>query len=100
MKNTLMMIGLGLVVSTGVFAADIPYTEQVRLQEKGEIKAFESVQAAVLQLHPGAVIHEVELDKTLGRYEYEIDLVDANNVEWDVDVDAVTGEILKNRIDD
>ena len=100
MKNRLMMLSLGLVVSAGAFAADVPYAEQLSLQEKGVIKTFEGVKAGVLELHPNAVIHEVELDKTFLRYEYEIDLVDAQNVEWDVDVDAETGEILKNRIDD
>ncbi|MNC82512.1 Peptidase propeptide and YPEB domain protein [compost metagenome] len=54
----------------------------------------------MLKLHPGATITDSDLDNHFNSYEYEVELRDANNVEWDVDVNAATGEVLKNKKDD
>ncbi|MGH8375897.1 MAG: PepSY domain-containing protein, partial [Pseudomonas sp.] len=32
-------------------------------------------------------------------YEYEIELRDAKNVEWDVEIDASNGKVLENKQD-
>ncbi|MNF10243.1 Peptidase propeptide and YPEB domain protein [compost metagenome] len=53
-----------------------------------------------MKLHPGATITDSDLDKHSDIYEYEVELRDAKNVEWDVDLNAATGEVLKNKKDD
>ena len=40
-----------------------------------------------------------ELENEYGRYILKVELRDAQNVEWDVDLDAKTGEVLKDKQD-
>ncbi|MOA58991.1 Peptidase propeptide and YPEB domain protein [compost metagenome] len=66
----------------------------------GKIKPLEELNKIVLKLHPGATITDSDLDNHFNGYEYEVELRDAQNVEWDVDLNAATGEVLKNKKDD
>lgn len=100
MIRKLVMLALSVPVAFTVFAADVPLGEGVRLQEKGIIKSFEQVQAQVLELHPDAIIDETELHNVMGRFVYSVEIINKQNVEWEVDIDAVSGEIIKNQIDD
>ena len=43
---------------------------------------------------------ETELEDEYGRYIYQIELRDPQGVQWDLELDASTGEILKNHQDD
>ncbi len=45
-------------------------------------------------------IEETELEDEYGRYIYQIELRDTQGVQWDLELDASTGEILKNHQDD
>jgi len=49
--------------------------------------------------HPGATVTDSELEDEYGRYIYKVELRDTQNVEWDVDMDAKTGEVLKDERD-
>jgi uncharacterized membrane protein YkoI len=53
-----------------------------------------------LQAKPGTVI-EVEIEKRTWPqgWDYEFEIIDAEGKEWDVDVDAKTGEVRKVRQD-
>lgn len=81
-------------------ADDIGPDEALRLRDSGAILSFEKLNEAALGAHPGATIHDTELERDDGRYVYEVDLRDAQGLEWDLKLDAATGEILKNRRDD
>lgn len=80
-------------------AADVPVDQIPQLVKEGKIKPLEELNQIVLKLHPGATITDSDLDKHSDIYEYEVELRDAQNVEWDVDVNAATGEVLKNKKD-
>jgi uncharacterized membrane protein YkoI len=43
---------------------------------------------------------EIDLDRKRGRYIYEIEIVDDQGVEWELDYDARTGELLRTERDD
>lgn len=70
--------------------------EQV-IQQK-QIKSFVDLEKAALAKHPGATLieDESELEDSYGRLIYKVELRDAQNVEWKVELDAKTGEILKD----
>ena len=72
----------------------------LRLRDAGTIKSFEQLNEAALAQHPGARIEETELEDEYGRYIYQIELRDTQGVQWDLELDASTGEILKNHQDD
>lgn len=91
----------GLVTFTlGAQARDLGPDEALKLRDSGSIQSFEKLNELALAQHPGSIIRETELENEWGRYIYQLDVVDAKGVEWDVELDAATGEILKNHQDD
>lgn len=81
-------------------ARDIGPDEALKLREAGSIQSFEKLDEAALAKHPGGQIEDAELDEEGNRYIYDVELRDAKGVEWDLELDAATGEVLKNHQDD
>jgi uncharacterized membrane protein YkoI len=81
---------------------DIRRDEALKLAEAGTIKSFEELDNAVLALHPGATIEDSELELERDRYIYQVELraTGTPTQEWDVEIDAATGEVLSDREDD
>jgi uncharacterized membrane protein YkoI len=88
-----------ILTSSIVWARDVPDAEVVALQAAGSIQPIEKLKSIALIAHPGAVITDSELDEAYGKHVYQIDLTDARGIEWNVDVDATTGKILKDHQD-
>lgn len=84
-----------LHVSTAL--ADVEDVEKMRQIAKaaGLISDEQATEKALIA-KPGTVI-EVELDKRKypQGWDYEFEIIDAQGNEWDVDVDAKTGEVRK-----
>lgn len=83
-----------------VQANDVRLDEAVKLRDAGSIQDFAKLNALALGQHPGAQVQDTELENQWGRYVYQIELRDAQGLEWDMALDANTGEILKNQQDD
>jgi uncharacterized membrane protein YkoI len=68
-------------------------------QAAGLISVEEASEKA-LAAKPGTII-EVELDDRSWPqgWDYEFEIIDANGKEWDVDIDAKTGEVRKVKAD-
>ncbi|HTF96712.1 MAG TPA: PepSY domain-containing protein [Cellvibrio sp.] len=99
--STLIATTLTLAsVSLATNARDLGIDEAVKLRDAGTIQSFEKLNQAALAQHAGGVIKDSELENEWGRYVYQLEVVDAQGVEWDVELDAATGEILKNHQDD
>lgn len=71
-------------------------TAQVATNNK--LLTHEEVKQIALKRVPGAIVKEIELDKENGKTVYEIELI-KDNVEYDLEIDAYTGEIYKCKID-
>ena len=98
---TALFTAAALTLTAGLAqAADVLVDQIPQLVKDGKIKPLEELNQIVLKLHPGATITDSDLDKHSKIYEYEVELRDAKNVEWDVDLNAATGEVLKNKQDD
>lgn len=82
------------------WADDVSPERIVELVEDGSIRDPRDLNRVVLELHPGATVHSTELEEEYGRFVYEVELVTADGEEWDVKLDAASGEVLKNRRDD
>lgn len=89
-----------LTFSLGAAARDIGNDEALQLSKAGKIQTFEQLNQLVLGQHPNARIYDYELEEERGRYVYQVELTDAQGVEWDLELDAATGEILENERDD
>lgn len=61
----------------------------------GGVLSWAEVQAIVTARLPGASFEEIQLDEDDGRLVYEIKFWDTAGVEYEADLDALTGEILK-----
>jgi uncharacterized membrane protein YkoI len=91
---TLMTLGAGLA-----HARDLNADETRKLQDAGTIQPFEKLNATALAKHPGATLTDTELEEEYGKYRYKVDLRDAKGIDWDLELDAVTGKVLKNHQD-
>ena len=91
---TLMALGTSLA-----HARDLNNDETRTLLDAGTILSFERLDAAALAKHPGATLTETELEEEYGKYIYQVDLRDKKGIEWDLELDATNGEVLKNHQD-
>lgn len=100
MKLFTVMTATLTLISLGAQARDLGLDEAVKLRDAGHIQSFEKLNQTALAQHPGGVVQDTELENDWGRYVYQLEVVDAQGVEWDIELDAATGEILKNHQDD
>lgn len=100
MKLFTVAIATLTLLSLGAQARDIGLEEAVKLRDAGTIQPFEKLNQTALAKHPGGAVQDTELENEGGRYVYQLEVVDAQGVEWDIELDAATGEILKNQQDD
>ncbi|NIE77093.1 peptidase [Pantoea sp. Tr-811] len=100
--KTLTALFTATVLALGANAAlakDVQPDEVVKLVNAKTIKSLDELKATAVAKHPGATVKDSELENEYGRYIYKVELRDTQNVEWDVDLDAKTGEVLKDERD-
>ena len=78
--------------STPSAPAETPSAPQA---SSGGVLSWAEVQAIVTARLPGASFEEIQLDEDDGRKIYEVKFWDTAGVEYEADLDALTGEILK-----
>lgn len=97
---TALLTALTLTSAAGlVQARDLGPDEALRLRDAGTIQSFEKLNAIALAKHPGTTVHDTELEQEYGKYVYQVELRDGKGGEWEMDLDATTGAILKDRPD-
>lgn len=100
-KLTALFTAALIAAATGAAQArDLGPDEALKLRDAGTIQSFEKLNAAALAQHPGATIEETELEEEYGRYIYQVEVRDTQGVQWDLELDATNGQILKNHRDD
>lgn len=83
-----------------VQARDLRPDEVDRLQGAGRLQQIERLDAAALAKHPGGRIESGEFEEEYGRYLYQVDLRDSQGLEWDIELDAASGDVLSDHRDD
>ncbi|MCK9502743.1 MAG: PepSY domain-containing protein [Porticoccaceae bacterium] len=96
---TISLFAVAICAAIPALADDVGPDKAVELVEQGAIKHFRELNKIAQDLHPGADIVETELENHYGKYIYKLELRDTNNSEWDVHMDAKSGEVVKNRQD-
>lgn len=95
------LFAVAALTVTGIAQArDLGPDEALKLRDAGTIQSFEKLNAAAMAKHPGATVEGTELEQEHGRYIYQVELRDAQGVQWDLDLDASTGEVLQDQRDD
>lgn len=95
--RTLLATAL-VATSTGALA-DLSYTEARKLREGGQVLPEDRIVELVTKTRPGEIT-SLELDRDFGRLVYEVEVRDAQGQEWDLELDAATGEVLGEQRDD
>ena len=80
-------------------ARELGPDEALRLRDAGTIVSFETLNANALAKHPGSTVSESELEQHYGKYLYKVELRDPQGIEWDLELDAVSGQVLKDHQD-
>lgn len=97
--KVLSITALSIMASGAALAQDVGPDEVLRLHAEGKIVDLQSLNQKALTQYPGAIIEDSELDLENGRYIYELELRDSTGVEWDLEFDAASGELLRNQRD-
>lgn len=95
MKHRLKILqciaGAALACSLPSFAQDADDVAEMQAMAKAaNLIAPDQAVAKALAAKPGTVI-DADVDRIFKKYYYEIEIVDAQGVEWEVDIDAKTG---------
>ena len=101
MKSCTALFAASLIGLTANLAQarDLGPDEALRLRDAGTIVSFEKLNATALAKHPGSTVTETELEEEYGKYIYQVELRDPQGIEWDLELDAVSGQILKDHQD-
>ena len=92
-----------LAFCSGLAARDLGQDEALRLRQKGVIAPLEHLLGAAFERYPGAKLLDAELEEHKDRpvrYIYEIELLTVEGVVREIELDANTGELLKDKEDD
>lgn len=96
----LLIIPLTLLfAATPVASRDLDQDEALRLRREGLIQPLESLLNQAMERHPGARLLEAELEEEDGIYVYEIELLTADGVARELELDARDGRLLKDEED-
>jgi len=97
---TLLTIPLALLLATTPAASrDLDQDEALRLRREGLILPLESLLQRAMERHPGARLLEAELEEDDGLYIYEIELLTADGIARELELDARDGRMLKDEED-
>ncbi|MHC8391290.1 PepSY domain-containing protein [Pseudomonas sp. MDT2-39-1] len=101
MKTLTALFTASIIAMTAslAYARDLGPDEALRLRDAGTIVSFEKLNATALAKHPGSTISGTELEEEYGKYIYQVELRDPQGIEWDLELDAVSGQVLKDHQD-
>jgi uncharacterized membrane protein YkoI len=74
--------------------ADIDQATARQLSASGKILPLEKIHEKAKQIKQGKIL-ETELEKKHGQYQYEVELLDAHGIVWEIKLDAATGQLIK-----
>lgn len=95
-----LLAALALALIATAQARDIDQNEALRLRQEGVIQPLQQLLQQAMQRYPGARLLEAELEEDDDRYVYEVELLTDGGQVRELELDAVSGRILKDEEDD
>lgn len=99
-KLTPFIAAFGLILIATVQARDLDQDEALRLRQEGVIQPLQQLLQQALQRYPGARLLEAELEEEDDQYVYEVELLTEGGQVRELELDAVSGRVLKDEEDD
>ncbi|CAG1003855.1 hypothetical protein MTYP_03125 [Methylophilaceae bacterium] len=98
--RTLLIAGFAFFMSSHAMAGDDDPVKMRTIAEAAGLISLEQAKEKALAAKPGTII-DAELDSRSWPqgWDYEFEIIDADGKEWDVDIDAKTGEVRKIKRD-
>ncbi|MGY4495724.1 PepSY domain-containing protein [gamma proteobacterium L18] len=102
MKPTLRPGPLLALAACCTFASahDLGQDEALKLRQAGVILPLEQLLHKAMARYPGAKLLEAELEEDDGVYTYEVELLTADGVVREIELEAATGHLRKDKEDD
>jgi uncharacterized membrane protein YkoI len=88
-----------LVFCSVVVARDLDQDEALRLRQQGVILPLEQLLQQAMDRYPGAKLLEAELEEKHDVYIYEVELLTPEGVVRELDIDATSGRLIKDKED-
>ena len=89
-----------MLVTSLVFAADVSQEAARQLRRDGVILALDDILERVRERYPDARLLEAELERSGGRYVYEMEILTRARQVRELDIDASNAEILDDEEED
>jgi len=89
---------LSIAVATPAAADEDDMVEMRAISSAAGLISPEQATERALAAKAGTVV-DVDLDRKRGQHYYEIELIDAQGVEWEIDIDAKSGEVRRTKRD-
>ena len=100
MRTAFLILPLALLLAaTPAASRDLDQDEALQLRRDGQILALESLLQQIQQRYPGARLLEAELEEEDGLYIYEIELLTADGIARELELDARDGRLIKDEED-
>ncbi|RRV12680.1 PepSY domain-containing protein [Pseudomonas saudiphocaensis] len=100
MRNPFLILPLALLLAaTPAASRDLDQDEALQLRREGLILPLESLLQQVKQRYPGARLLEAELEEEDGLYIYDIELLTADGIARELELDARDGRLIKDEED-
>lgn len=100
MPRSLPLLLAALLAATPALAGrDLDQDEALRLRREGVIQPLDTLIQPLLERYPGARLLEAELEEEHGRFIYELELLTRQGVVREIELDAGTGTLLKDKED-
>ena len=99
-RSALLLLPALWLAALPAASRDLDQDEALRLTREGRIMPLERLMQAITQLYPQAQLLEVDLEEHNGQYLYDIDLLTANGFARELELDARTGQLLRDKEDD
>lgn len=80
-------------------ALDVDQDEALRLRQSGEVLSFQAILRQAEERYPDARLLEAELDDDDGELIYEIELLTRDGVVRELEIDARSGRLLEDEVD-
>jgi uncharacterized membrane protein YkoI len=89
-----------LLAATGVASANhLSPAELDPLVKSGRVLPLDALEDAALSKHRGGHVKKGEVERHKGGYIYEAEVTDRDGEDWEMDIDATTGLLLKDEKD-